>query len=84
MTARRGDKRPFRPDTGAAAAEEAGVRRALAARTIALAPRLDGWVEVWEEDGSLVEALVLDAAERPIGVWDTEGLSRWVRQGGSR
>ncbi len=74
--------RPYRPDTGAAAAEEAGVRRALSEGRLALAPRLDGWAEVRDAgDGRLTEALLLDRSGRPLDVWDTDGLSRWMRGG---
>ena len=78
-------KRPYSPDTGAAAAEEAAVRRALAEGTIALAPRVSGWVVVTEEpDGALAETPCLHPDGEPVLPWDTEGLSRWMRgQGGS-
>lgn len=81
---RRGERRPYKPDTEASSAEEAGVRRALAAGTVALAPPRDGWVEVWAEHGALVEALARDAEGRSIGVWDRDGLSRWMRGDGLR
>ncbi|HEX8570756.1 MAG TPA: hypothetical protein VF699_12670 [Caulobacteraceae bacterium] len=76
-------KRPYRPDTGAATAEEAAVRRALAGGTIALAPRASGWVVVTEErDGALAETPCLHPDGEPILPWDTEGLSRWMRSQG--
>ena len=73
--------RPYQPDTGAAAAEEAAVRRVLAAGTVALAPRSTGWVVVTEEpDGALTEPPVLHPGGSPVLPWDTEGLSRWMRR----
>ena len=76
-------RRPYQPDTGAAAAEEAAVRRALAEGTIALAPRATGWVVVDQDpDGRLGETPVLHPDGEPILPWDTEGLSRWMRSQG--
>ena len=76
-------RRPYQPDTGAAAAEEAAVRRALAQGTIALAPRATGWVVVDEDgDGRLGETPVLHPDGEPVLPWDTEGLSRWMRSRG--
>ena len=76
-------RRPYQPDTGAAAAEEAAVRRALAQGTTALAPRATGWVVVDEDaEGRLGETPVLHPDGAPILPWDTEGLSRWMRSRG--
>jgi hypothetical protein len=81
---RHGRWRAYRPDTQAASAEEAGVRRALSKGTIALAPRTVGWDEVRERDGVLIEAPALDPDGLPVGVWDAEALSRWMRGGPAR
>ena len=76
-------RRRYQPDTGAAAAEETAVRRALAQGTIALAPRADGWVVVDKDDeGRLSETPVLHPDGEPVLPWDTEGLSRWMRSQG--
>ena len=76
-------RRPYKPDTGAAAAEEAAVRRALAQGTIALAPRATGWVVVDEDrEGRLSETPVLGPNGEPVLPWNTEGLSRWMRSQG--
>ena len=79
-TARHGRRRTYRPDTEAGAAEEAGVRRSLAEGRLTLAPRVDGWVEVFAEGAELVEAPVLGPDGQQVCVWDGEGLSRWMRE----
>lgn len=81
---RHGPRRPYQPDTGAGNAEEAGARQALARGDVALAPRVDGWVQVFEEDGALTERPILDREGRHIGVWDDQGMSRWMWDGAPR
>ena len=81
-SSRHGDRRPYQPDTGAAQAEEAAARQAIAQGRLALAPRATGWVQVWSDDaGALTEAPLLDETGRPVAPWDTDGLARWMRNG---
>lgn len=81
---RHGPRRPYRPDSGAAHAEEIKTREALARGEVTLAPRLDGWVQVFEEDGVLVERPILDRDGRHIGAWDNTAMSRWMWDGATR